>query len=113
MPTHTAPQAHVIWNCIFPVVSYISLSHTQPLSLSLSPALLSVFHIHKCCCLYSEHQIPTETELAAMSPSFILYSSFSLRLLQLKLKAHFTAPTGKRLEQHISCLVYELYKTWS
>lgn len=38
MPTHAAPQAHVIWNCIFPVLlSSVSLARIQP--------PLSVFHL--------------------------------------------------------------------
>ncbi len=45
MPTHAAAQAHVIWNCIFPSFSLLSLVHT---TLSLSP--LSVSHMHTCAC---------------------------------------------------------------
>lgn len=43
MPTHAAAQAHVIWNCIFPSFSLLSLPHT---TLSLSPLYLSLTCIH-------------------------------------------------------------------
>lgn len=44
MPTHAAARAHVIWNCIFPSFSLLSLSHTT-LSFSLLYLSLTCTHV--------------------------------------------------------------------
>lgn len=59
MPTHTAPQAHVIWNCIFPSFSLLSLSCPSHL------ALLSVSHT---CAGTLKTRFPFEMSLQ-LSPS--------------------------------------------
>lgn len=101
MPTHTAPQAHVIWNCILPSFSLLSLQPTPPPPPPLpscSPVCLTYM------CSYPEDQIPIWNELAAQP---VLWASLSLSflfLLQFKLRPRFTVLTGKKPVQCISFL---------